>query len=242
MENIGYNLYYLCELLFPICRSITGNGLRKTLSIIKNIIPELKVVEVPTGYKAFDWVVPPEWNISDAYILDPHGKKIVDFQESNLHVVGYSIPMNKSLSLEELLEHLYSLPEKPDAIPYVTSYYEKRWGFCLTDNLRKTLLPGDYKVYIESCLEEGSLSYGELIIPGESDEEIFLSTYICHPSLANNEISGPAILTYLAKWIASLPHRRYTYRIIFIPETIGSIVYLCIFRHIRTATPEASGH
>jgi len=223
--NNGKYIYNLCKQLWPITRSITGDGVRDTLRIIQQEIPNLAINEVSTGAQCFDWVVPKEWNIKDAYILDPDGKKIIDLQENNLHIVGYSVPINKTMPLSELQEHLHSLPNQPDAIPYVTSYYEERWGFCLTESQRKTLVEGDYQVCIDSELSDGSLTYGELIISGKSEKEVFLSTYVCHPSMANNELSGPTVTTYLAKWIQSQP-REYTYRIIFIPETIGSICYL----------------
>ena len=219
-------IYNLCVELFPICRSITGNGVRKTLEIIKNHLPALKTYEIPTGTRAFDWTVPEEWNITEAYIIDPDGQKIVDFQQNNLHVVGYSVPVNRTIDLDELQAHLYSIPEQPEAIPYITSYYQKRWGFCLPHNQRKSLKPGRYQVYIDSSLSKGYLTYGELILPGQASEEIFLSTYICHPSMANNELSGPAVTTFLAKRLLDQKDRKYSYRIIFIPETIGSIVYL----------------
>ena len=225
MHDIKEDIYRLCEVLWPITRSITGNGVRETLSIIQQEISNLTIHEVPTGTQCFDWKIPKEWNIKDAYIIDPDGKKIIDFQDSNLHVVSYSTPINQTVPLAELQEHLHSLPEQPNAIPYVTSYYEERWGFCLTENQRKTLKEGNYQVCINSELSDGSLTYGELIIHGKSEKEVFLSTYVCHPSMANNELSGPAVTTYLAKWIKSQP-REYTYRIIFIPETIGSICYL----------------
>jgi len=225
MRETGIYIYQLCEDLWPINRSITGEGVRETLNIIKRHLPDLIIHEVPTGTTCYDWVIPKEWNINDAYVIDPHGNKIVDFKDSNLHVVSYSTPVNQTLSLNELQKHLHSLPEQPDAIPYVTSYYQERWGFCLTDSQRKTLLEGDYQVCIDSELVDGSLTYGELIIHGKSKKEVFLSTYVCHPSMANNELSGPTVTTYLAKWIQSQP-RKYTYRIIFIPETIGSICYL----------------
>ena len=221
----GKDIYNLCERLWPITRSITGNGVRETLAIIQKEVPDLTIHEVPTGTRCFDWEIPREWNIKDAYIVDPNGKKIVDFQDSNLHVVSYSTPVNLTISLSELQQHLYSIPEQPNAIPYVTSYYQERWGFCLTENQRKTLKEGDYQVYIDSELSDGSLTYGELIIPGKSEKEVFLSTYVCHPSMANNELSGPTVTTYLAKWIQCEP-REYSYRIVFIPETIGSICYL----------------
>jgi len=226
LNESGSEIYQLCERLFPICRSITGDGVRKTLNIIKEHVPELIIHEVPSGTKVFDWTVPKEWNIRDAYVIDPEGNKIIDFKQNNLHVVGYSMPVKTTLSLEALQPHLHSLPEQPEAIPYITSYYKERWGFCLSHNQRKTLSPGNYEVFIDSSLEPGSLTYGELILPGEQKEEIFLSTYICHPSMANNELSGPTVTTFLAKWLASRQERKYTYRIIFIPETIGSITYL----------------
>ena len=217
-------MYDLVKDLFPICRSITGNGVRETLKIIQQHIP-ININEVPTGTKVFDWTVPKEWNIKDAYIMDENSNKIIDFKKNNLHVVGYSVPVNKTVSLPELQEHLYSLPEQPEAIPYVTSYYKEMWGFCITHKKREILKEGKYKVFIDSELKNGALTYGELIIPGKSEKEVFLSTYICHPSMANNELSGPVVTTFLVKWIMSKP-RRYTYRIIFIPETIGSITYL----------------
>ncbi|MEO1944770.1 MAG: DUF2172 domain-containing protein, partial [Candidatus Thioglobus sp.] len=189
----GADIYKLCKKLWPITRSITGNGVRETLGIIQQEIPDLIIHEVPTGTQCFDWKIPKEWNIKDAYIVDPNGKKIVDFQDSNLHVVSYSTPVNQTISLSELQQHLYSIPEQPNAIPYVTSYYQEHWGFCLTENQRKTLKEGDYQVYIDSELSDGSLTYGELIIPGKSEKEVFLSTYVCHPSMANNELSGPTV-------------------------------------------------
>ena len=225
MQEEGESIYALAEELFPICRSITGNGVRQTLNIIQRDLPEVKIYEVPSGETVFDWTVPKEWNIKDAYVIDPDGSKIIDFQRSNLHVVGYSTPINKTVSLNELQDHLYSLPEQPSAIPYITSYYQERWGFCLTHAQRESLKPGEYRVVIDSELTNGSLTYGELIIPGAQNQEVFLSTYICHPSLGNNELSGPVVTTYLAKWLLT-QKRKYTYRIIFIPETIGSIVYL----------------
>lgn len=224
MDELGNDMYALVEKLFPICRSITGKGVEETLSIIQKHIP-IKIHKIPTGTKVFDWEIPKEWNIKDAYIEDEQGNKIVDFKENNLHIVGYSIPTNKTITLSKLQEHLYSLPEQPEAIPHVTSYYKERWGFCMTHNRRKKLKEGNYYVFIDSELKNGFLTYGELIIPGKSKKEIFLSTNICHPSMANNELSGPVVTTFLAKWILKEP-RKYTFRIIFIPETIGSLAYL----------------
>ncbi|KAB2823170.1 DUF4910 domain-containing protein [Aliivibrio finisterrensis] len=212
--------------LFPICRSLTGDGNRKTLDIIKKEVPELKVYSVPSGYKAFDWVVPREWNIDSAYIKDSSGNEIINFKCNNLHVVGYSTPVDKKISYEELQSHLFSLPEKPNAIPYMTSYYRDMWGFCISENDRKKLVDDVYEVKIDSKLQNGFLNYAEVIIPGKTEQEVFLSTYICHPSMANNELSGPIVTVELIEWIKSLTDRKYTYRVVFIPETIGSIVYL----------------
>lgn len=229
MTNLGLEMWSLVEKMFPICRSITGNGVRQTLKILSEKIP-IKIYEVPTGTKCFDWEVPLEWNIRDAYIIDPDGKKICNFKTSNLHVVGYSTPTDKIIFLDELQNHLYSIPDQPDAIPYITSYYQERWGFCISHNERLKLKDGRYRVFIDSTLEDGNLTYGECIIKGETEQEVFLSTYVCHPSMANNELSGPVVTAFIGKWLASQP-RRYTYRIIFIPETIGSITYLS--RHLQ---------
>lgn len=217
-------MHELATELFPICRSITGKGVRTTLQRLKEIIP-LTVFSVPSGTRAFDWTVPNEWNVDEAYIANSKGEKIVDYKNNNLHLVGYSSPVDKIVNLDELNRHLHSLEEQPDAIPYVTSYYKENWGFCMTHNSRLKLIDQDYRVIIKSSLKPGVLNYGEYIIPGELEDEIFFSTYICHPSMANNELSGPVVATYLASWIASMP-RKYTYRFIFIPETIGAIVYL----------------
>lgn len=215
--------------LFPICRSITGKGIRATLKTIQSSLP-IQIFEVPSGTRVFDWEVPREWNIHDAYILDGNGKRVVDWKLNNLHVVGYSVPVDRWIDLDELQKHLHSLEQQPDAIPYITSYYQERWGFCLRHADRVRLKQGSYRAVIDSSLENGSLAYGEIVLPGTTDEEIFLSTYVCHPSMANNELSGPVVTVELAKWLASQP-RRYTYRIVFIPETIGSLVYLS--RHLN---------
>jgi len=226
IKNIGQEMYDWAVDLFPINRSLSGDGVRQTLQYIKNIIPELEVNEVPSGAKCFDWTIPQEWNCNDGYIIDPDGNKICDFKINNLHIVGYSTPIDSEIELEELIEHLYYLEEQPTAIPYITSYYSPRWGFCLSFNEFQKLKKGIYKVKINSELKDGNLTYGEIKLKGESEKEIFLSTYVCHPSMANNELSGPVVTTALVNFIKSLKGRKYSYRIVFIPETIGSITYI----------------
>ena len=211
--------------LFPITRSLTGPGTRETLRVIKQHLPDLTIKEVPSGTRAYDWEVPDEWTIRSAKLIGPDGEPVVDFAKNNLHVVGYSIPIDGIFTLDELKPHIYSRPDMPDAIPYVTSYYNRHWGFCMNQRQRDRLKPGNYRAIIDADLKPGSLTYGELIIPGETKEEVFFSTYVCHPSMANNELSGPAVTTWIAKWVNAAP-RRFTYRFVFIPETIGSIVYL----------------
>lgn len=219
-------MYDLAKKLFPICRSITGQGVRDTLQIIKEEIPQIKICAIKSGTKVFDWEIPEEWNIEDAYIEDENGKKIIDFKDNNLHVVGYSTPVDKWVNKEELLNYIYTLPEQPDYIPYVTSYYKQRYGFCMTENMKQHLEDVLYHMVIKSSIKVGELNYGELIIPGDSKKEIFFSTYLCHPSMANNELSGPCVLVNIAKYLYSLPKRRYTYRLLFTVETIGAIAYL----------------
>jgi len=226
-DDVGEQMHALARQLWPINRSLTGDGVRQTLALLRDRhLPELQIHEVPTGTAVFDWTIPPEWQVRQAYLLTPSGERICDFAVNNLHLVGYSVPARLSLSLDELQAHLYSLPGQPEAIPYVTSYYARRWGFCLRHDQRCQLQPGDYQVVVDSTLFDGSLSYGELLIPGERTQEVLLSTYVCHPSMANNELSGPCVTTFLARWLVSQPSRRYTYRIVFIPETIGSLAYL----------------
>ncbi len=227
-ENAGERMYDLIAKLFPICRSITGDGFRKSLQMIQDYLPEteISVFEVPTGTQVFDWKIPDEWNIRDAYIENSSGERIVDFKRSNLYVLGYSGPVDKTVSLEELQTYLYSLPAQPDVIPYMTSYYKKRIGFCIEDSRRKQLKEDTYHMYIDSEWKQGHLTYGEVILPGKSEKEVFFSTYLCHPSMANNELSGPGVVAELIRYVAAKKERNYTYRFIFIPETIGALTYL----------------
>ena len=219
-------MYGLMEALYPICRSITGNGVRETLKIISKYIP-LEIHEVPTGTKVFDWTIPKEWNINDAYVIDPDGKKIIDFKKSNLHVLNYSIPIHKKIPLSELKNHIQTLPEQPDVIPYRTSYYAKNWGFCMRHNEFLKLKDGEYEVVIDSSFKDGSLTYGEYYIKGKSDDEILISCYVCHPSLCNDNLSGVVLTTVLAKSLNTFANN-YSIRFLFIPETIGAITWLCL--------------
>lgn len=228
--DLGLQMHSLCRELFPICRSLTGEGFRESLRILQREFPGFEMQAVPSGTAAFDWTVPDEWNVRSAWIETPSGERICDLAQHTLHLLGYSVPVEAEMSLEDLQPHLYSLPEQPDAIPYVTSYYSRRWGFCLTQRQREALQPGRYRVHIDSHLAPGVLNYGEALIPGESSQEVLLSSYLCHPSMANNELSGPVVATFLARWLHSLPRRRYSYRIVLVPETIGAITYLS--RHV----------
>jgi aminopeptidase-like protein len=227
MQEAGVEMYDLARRLYPIPRSITGNGVRGTLKVIKEHIPNLIIHEVPTGTRVFDWTVPKEWNIKDAYVKNSRGRKVIDFQKSNLHVLNYSIPVRKKMSLRELKEHLFTLPEYPEWIPYVSSYYKKNWGFCLSYNDFKKLKNDTYEVVIDAVLRDGLLTYGELYLKGEIKEEFLLSTYLCHPALANDNLSGLALNTVLGKILGS-KNLRHSYRLLFIPETIGAITWLCL--------------
>ena len=224
--KIGQEIYELIRRAYPICRSITGEGVRQTLRIIQEHIP-LEIHEVPTGTSVFDWTIPREWNIRDAYIQNSKGEKVVDFQTCNLHVVSYSVPFKGRLSLEELKKHLFTLPEHPDWIPYRTSYYKETWGFCLSHKQLNAMTDGEYEVCIDSSLRDGHLTYGEHYIPGETRDEILLSCHICHPSLCNDNLSGVALMAGLFKHL-SQKTRRYSYRFLFIPGTIGSITWLAL--------------
>lgn len=224
LPALGSELYGFASKLYPICRSITGDGIRQTLAMVGERIP-LQISEVATGTQVFDWTVPKEWNIRDAYIKDRTGNRIVDFQTCNLHVLNYSTPVHRKMSLVELRDHLFTIPEHPDWIPYRTSYYKENWGFCLSHNQMLTLKTGEYEVCIDSTLESGHLSYGECFLPGETTEEILISCHACHPSLANDNLSGLAVAMRLAE-LLSERDRRYSYRFLFIPGTIGAITWL----------------
>jgi len=222
--GIGDQIYEIASEIYPICRSITGDGVRKTLSLLKEHV-DLKVAEVPTGTRAFDWTVPREWNIRDAFVKNTDGERVIDVRKSNLHVLSYSTPIHAEMSLEELRPHLFTIPDQPDVIPYRTSYYSPNWGFCLSHNQMLQLQEGRYEVCVDSTLEDGHLTYGEFFLPGESEQEVLLTAHICHPSLANDNCSGLATLTQLAKRI-SLQKPRYSYRFLFAPGTIGAITWL----------------
>jgi aminopeptidase-like protein len=223
-ETVGRDAYELMARLFPLCRSLTGDGVRATLDLIEEEIPITRT-DIPTGATIFDWVVPDEWNIRDAYIARPDGTRVVDFRRSSLHVVSYSEPVRETLSLEDLRERLHTLPDQPEVVPYRTSYYERTWGFCLSHRQLLSLPEGDYEVMIDSSLGPGHLTYGELVIEGHTEREVLISTYVCHPSLANDNLSGIAVATMLAKHL--LERRlRHTYRFVFAPGTIGPLAWL----------------
>lgn len=228
--DTGQKIYELIKTLYPINRSITGNGVRETLSVISKIIP-LKITEVPTRTRVLDWEVPMEWNIQDAWVKNSDGEKIIDFKMSNLSVLNYSIPVDQIVDIKELKEHLYTLPNYPEWIPYRTSYHNKNWGFCLSHKQFESMKDEDYHVKIDSSLELGFLTYGEFYIEGESELEILISTHICHPSLANDNLSGIAVSTFLANELQKSRHK-YSYRFLFVPATIGSISWLSQNKHL----------
>jgi aminopeptidase-like protein len=223
---IGKDMYHLIDELYPICRSITGNGVRDTHKIIEKHV-SIKTFEVPSGKNIFDWTIPKEWNIQDAYVLDPKKNKIIDFQKSNLHVVNYSIPINMKIPLKELKKHLHSLPEQPSEIPYRTTYYTEDWGFCISNDQLLKLEDGEYTVVINSSLENGHLTYSEYYLKGKKEDEILITCYTCHPSMCNDNLSGVALVTFLAKHLSEIS-LEYSYRFLFIPETIGAIAWLSV--------------
>ncbi|MEU0592083.1 DUF4910 domain-containing protein [Streptomyces ardesiacus] len=224
MTESGEEMYALVERMYPLCRSITGDGVRATLRIVDEYIP-LHVHEVPTGTQVLDWTVPKEWNVRDAYIADAAGRRVVDFAASSLHVLGYSVPVSATMSLAELREHLHTLPEQPSLVPYRTSYYEERWGFCLAQRTLDAMAEGDYEVRIDSTLADGHLTYAEHVVPGRVPDEVLVSCHVCHPSLANDNLAGIAVAVFLARALAEQdPY--YTYRFVFAPGTIGAITWL----------------
>lgn len=225
-DAVGREMHALATELYPLCRSITGDGLRQTLHTIKEYIP-LNLLEVPTGAQVFDWTIPNEWNIRDAYIKNARGARVVDFRKHNLHVVNYSVPVNRRMSLAELKPHLHTLPEMPDWIPYRTSYYKETWGFCLPHREFVQLEEGEYEVCIDSTLAPGSLTLAETYLPGDTTDEVLVSCHCCHPSLANDNLSGISLATALAKRLSAIRHR-YSYRFLFIPGSIGSITWLAL--------------
>jgi len=235
-SGVGEEMHKLMADLFPICRSITGDGVRETLGRLQAHIP-LTLHEVPTGTPAFDWTVPREWNIRDAYVSNGKGDRIIDFRKSNLHVLNYSIPVRKSVSVEELRQHLFSIPERPDWIPYRTSYYTENWGFCVPHQQLQELTEDRYEVCIDATLTDGHLTYGEYYLKGRVRDEVLISCHICHPSLANDNLSGVAVATFLASHLTNITSLKYSYRFLFVPGTIGSITWLALHeqevQHIR---------
>ena len=222
--EVGRELHDFASELYPICRSITGDGIRRTLAAVQGRVP-LQISEVPTGTAVFDWIVPKEWNIRDAYIKDAHGTRVVDFQRNNLHILNYSTPVHSRMSLDQLRPHLFTIPDHPDWVPYRTSYYRENWGFCLSHNQMLALEDGEYEVCIDSTLKEGHLTYGECYLPGRSTDEVLVSCHACHPSLANDNLSGLSVAVSLARFLSER-ELRYSYRFLFIPGTIGAITWL----------------
>ncbi len=225
---MNVNMFKIVKDLFPICRSITGPGIQKSLKYIENIIPDFKRLKIKSGTKVFDWIVPKEWIIKDGYILDIKNKrKYAEFKKLNLHVVNFSTPINKIINKKELFKNLYTLPNQPRLVPYVTSYYKKNWGFCVSENEKKKINKGNkFKVFINSRFKKGYLDLSHAVFKGKKKKEIFFSTYICHPSMANNELSGPALMTKVADYIKNIKNRNFSYRLVILPETIGSISYI----------------
>jgi aminopeptidase-like protein len=223
--GVGADLYALVEELYPIPRSLTGDGVRATLEVVARIAP-IEQIEVPSGTRVLDWEIPREWNVRDAYVADTAGRRLIDFGSSPLQLVGYSVPVRKRLSLDELRPHLHSLPDHPDWIPYRTSYWQEDWGFCLADETLAALPEGEYEVVIDASLEAGSLTYGEAFVPGETPDEVLVSCHVCHPALCNDGLTGIAVAAFLARAVAARESRRYSYRFLFVPGTIGAIAWL----------------
>ena len=224
--TVGEELYKLVAELYPICRSITGDGVRRTLEIVERELGGLAVSEVPTGTQVLDWTVPREWNVRDAWVADAAGRRVIDFQASNLHLVSYSVPVRATIGLAELREHLFTLPDQPEWVPYRTSYYAERWGFCASQRLVDSLPEGDYEVCVDTTLADGHLTYGEHLVEGQTQDEVLISCHVCHPSLANDNLSGIAVASRLARLLGQGGRPRYSYRFLFIPGTIGSITWL----------------
>src|SRR5262245_61029671 len=222
--RLGGALYDCVADLYPLCRSLSGEGLRETLRRVQRVVP-LTLHEVPTGTPVFDWTVPKEWNIRDAWVKNARGERVIDFQRSNLHVVSYSVPLRRTMSLAELRPHLHTLPDRPDWVPYRASFYDETWGFCLSQRQLEAMAEGEYEVCIDATLEPGALTYGECYLPGESTDEILISCHVCHPSLANDNLSGIAVAAYLGHYLRQVP-LRHSYRILFLPGTIGPIAWL----------------
>lgn len=225
MDGMKFEMRRLMEELFPLPRSVAGAGLRDSLKLLRGYLPELELHEVPTGEKAFDWTVPMEWEVREARIVAPDGRVVADFERQNLMLISHSEPFKGLVPLEELLKHIHTLPDRPTAIPYVTAFYERKWGFCMPEAEVRELEDGDYLVTVDTRLEPGSLTYGEMVIRGASQDEVLLTTHLCHPSMVNDNLSGVAVLVALARWLAEMP-RRLTYRIVFAPATIGTLVFL----------------
>jgi aminopeptidase-like protein len=228
---MNYPMIKWAKDLFPLCRSITGEGVKKTLEYFIKVNPEFRIINFKSGLNVFDWKIPQVWNIKDAYIEHESGKKYAQFSKLNLHVVGYSVPINKIISKKDLLKHIYTQKDQPNSVPYVTSYYKKRWGFCLSENEKRKLPKGKYRVFIDSNFKNGNLKVAQAVIKGSSKKEIFFSSYICHPSMANNELSGPVLLNAIMKYVKR-KKRNFTYRFVLLPETIGSIAYLSKYKNI----------
>jgi aminopeptidase-like protein len=225
LARLGEAMHAAMSRLYPICRSITGNGLRETLDVVAESL-EIQRRGVPSGTQVFDWTINDEWNVRDAFIADRRGRRVVDFQRHNLHLVNYSVPVRATMTLSELRPHLHTLPDRPDWIPYRTTYYNRDWGFCLSDNQLRSMDEGPYEVVVDTTIEPGELTYGELVLPGDSAEEVVISAHVCHPSLANDNLSGIAVATQVARTLAAASSRRYTYRFLFAPGTIGSLTWL----------------